>query len=49
MGIVPETPLGRSFSELAGRVNRVAAEQADEVILMVASIPVPIKGHAWRR
>ena len=48
-GIVPGTPLGRSFRELAGRVNRVAAQQADEVVLMVAGIPVPIKGDAWRR
>ncbi len=48
-GIVPETPLGRRFRELAGRVNRVAAQQADEVVLMVAGIPVPIKGDTWRR
>lgn len=44
-GIVPENALARRFRELAGRANRVAAEQADNVILMVSGLPVPIKGE----
>jgi adenosylcobinamide kinase/adenosylcobinamide-phosphate guanylyltransferase len=43
-GIVPESPLGRRFRELAGMVNGVAARRADEVILMVSGLPVRIKG-----
>lgn len=43
-GIVPESPLGRRFRELAGRVNGLAARRADEVILMVSGLPVRIKG-----
>jgi adenosylcobinamide kinase/adenosylcobinamide-phosphate guanylyltransferase len=42
-GIVPESPLGRSFRDLAGSVNKRLAEAADEVILMVSGIPVRIK------
>lgn len=43
-GIVPESSLGRRFREVAGRVNGLAARQADEVILMVSGLPVRIKG-----
>lgn len=43
-GIVPESPLGRRFRELAGRVNGLAARRADEVVLMVSGLPVRIKG-----
>jgi adenosyl cobinamide kinase/adenosyl cobinamide phosphate guanylyltransferase len=45
MGLVPETPLGRRFREVAGRANRLAAEQADTVELIVSGIPMRIK-HA---
>lgn len=43
-GIVPENPLGRRFREVAGRVNGLAADRADEVVLMVSGLPVRIKG-----
>jgi len=43
-GIVPDNAMSRLFRELAGRVNRRAAELADRVVLMVCGIPVPIKG-----
>lgn len=43
-GIVPESPLGRRFREVAGRVNGLAARHADEVVLMVSGLPVWIKG-----
>jgi adenosylcobinamide kinase/adenosylcobinamide-phosphate guanylyltransferase len=43
-GIVPETPLGREFRDIAGIVNQLIAKHADEVILMCAGIPLCIKG-----
>lgn len=45
MGLVPDTPLGRRFREVAGRANRIVAEAADTVELMVSGIPWSIK-HA---
>ena len=36
MGVVPETPLGRSFRDLLGRVNAVFADRADRACLVVA-------------
>lgn len=36
MGIVPETPLGRAFRDLQGRVNAVFAARADRACLVVA-------------
>lgn len=31
LGLVPETPLGRAFRDVAGRAHRILAEGADEV------------------
>lgn len=42
-GIVPDNPLARQFRDIAGKTNQRIAELADEVILMVAGIPVRIK------
>ena len=42
-GIVPESPLGREFRDLAGEINQLVADRFDEVILTVAGIPVKIK------
>ncbi len=42
-GIVPETPLGREFRDLAGEINQRVAERFDEVILTVSGIPIKIK------
>lgn len=42
-GIVPENPLGRRFRDLSGLVNQMLARAADQVILMVAGLPVVIK------
>ncbi len=47
-GIVPENGLARRFREIQGRVNRLAADRADEVVLLVAGIPVRIKGEEWK-
>lgn len=43
-GIVPEHPLGRRFRDLAGLANQTVAELAPCVVLMVAGIPVVLKG-----
>ena len=42
-GIVPENPLARRFQDLIGFANQMAAEKADEVILMQSGIPIRIK------
>ncbi len=43
-GIVPENALARSFRDLAGRTNQRLAAAADEVVLMVAGLPLFVKG-----
>jgi adenosylcobinamide kinase / adenosylcobinamide-phosphate guanylyltransferase len=43
LGIVPETRLGRNFRDLLGRVNQDFARAADEVYLLVAGLPLPLK------
>ena len=48
-GLVPENPLGRFFRDLQGRVNQHAARLAGQVFLMVAGIPVAIKGQERSR
>ena len=45
LGIVPAYPLGRLYRDLLGRVNIRLAAAADEVVLMVAGIPLRVKGH----
>jgi adenosylcobinamide kinase / adenosylcobinamide-phosphate guanylyltransferase len=44
MGVHPPTPLGREFRDHQGRVNQRVAEACDAVRLVVAGIPVPVKG-----
>lgn len=43
-GIVPENELARQFRDVAGLVNQRIAEVAHEVYLMVAGIPLKVKG-----
>ena len=43
-GIVPENKLAREFRDLAGTMNQKVAGVSDEVFMIVAGIPVKIKG-----
>lgn len=43
-GIVPEHPLGRRFRDLQGALNQRIAARADRVVLMVAGLPLAVKG-----
>ncbi len=43
MGLVPANKVGRLYRDLLGRANQLLAEQADEVYLMVAGLPVRIR------
>ncbi len=44
MGLVPETKLGRIYRDLLGKANQLLAQHATEVYLMVACLPVRVKG-----
>ncbi len=43
MGLVPANKLGREFRDIAGKVNQLAAKEADEVFFTVSGIPLKIK------
>jgi adenosylcobinamide kinase/adenosylcobinamide-phosphate guanylyltransferase len=43
LGLVPANRLGRLYRDLLAKVNQMLAQAADEVYLMVAGLPVPIK------
>jgi adenosyl cobinamide kinase/adenosyl cobinamide phosphate guanylyltransferase len=43
LGLVPETALGRSFRDEAGRLNQRVAAQAGRVLFMVAGLPLTVK------
>lgn len=42
-GVVPQTKIGRDFSELLGELNQLVASFAEEVYLLVTGIPLRIK------
>ncbi len=44
LGLVPPYPLGRLYRDVLGRANQALAAVSDEVCLMVAGIPLTIKG-----
>ena len=44
LGLVPETPLGREFRDQAGRLHQILAARVDSVVLMVAGLPMHVKG-----
>lgn len=43
-GVHPPTATGRLYCDLLGELNQRVAALADNVVLMVAGIPVPVKG-----
>jgi adenosyl cobinamide kinase/adenosyl cobinamide phosphate guanylyltransferase len=43
-GIVPDHPLGRRFRDLQGLLNQRIAARVDCVVLMVAGLPLALKG-----
>lgn len=45
LGLVPESPLGRRFRDLAGWTNQQMAAACSHVVLVTAGIPLPLKGN----
>jgi adenosylcobinamide kinase/adenosylcobinamide-phosphate guanylyltransferase len=47
LGLVPPYPLGRAYRDALGRANQRLVEAADEVLFMVAGLPMQLKdsGH----
>jgi adenosyl cobinamide kinase/adenosyl cobinamide phosphate guanylyltransferase len=46
LGIVPDNPLARRFRDLQGSLNQRMATIADHVVLLVAGLPLSVKGIA---
>ena len=44
MSVVPATPSGRRFRDIAGRLNQELARRATRVLLVVSGLPFPLKG-----
>jgi adenosylcobinamide kinase/adenosylcobinamide-phosphate guanylyltransferase len=42
-GLVPANELGRLYRDLLGKANQLLAQNADEVYLMIAGIPMKVK------
>jgi len=45
-GIVPAFPEGRKYRDLLGEINQRVASAADNVLFMVAGLPLALKGVA---
>ncbi|WP_024795799.1 bifunctional adenosylcobinamide kinase/adenosylcobinamide-phosphate guanylyltransferase [Tomitella biformata] len=43
-GVVPATASGRLFRDLLGKLNSQMAAESEQVVLVVAGIPVPLRG-----
>jgi len=43
MGIVPDNALSRLFRDIAGKVNQMLAERADEVHVVISGIPLKLR------
>jgi len=43
MGLVPETPLGRSFRDAQGRLNQIVAATVPNVVFIAAGLPLWLK------
>jgi adenosylcobinamide kinase/adenosylcobinamide-phosphate guanylyltransferase len=46
LGIVPAYPLGRVYRDALGRANQRLAATADNVLFLVAGLPLVVKGQA---
>jgi adenosylcobinamide kinase/adenosylcobinamide-phosphate guanylyltransferase len=44
-GVVPAYPVGCRYRDLLGEINQRIARVADDVVLMVAGLPLALKGH----
>jgi adenosylcobinamide kinase/adenosylcobinamide-phosphate guanylyltransferase len=44
-GVVPEYAVGCRYRDLLGEINQKVASIADDVVLMVAGLPLALKGH----
>jgi adenosylcobinamide kinase/adenosylcobinamide-phosphate guanylyltransferase len=44
-GVVPAYPVGCRYRDLLGEINQKVARIADDVVLMVAGLPLALKGH----
>lgn len=44
LGLVPPYQMGRAYRDLLGWANQRLAKEADEVLFMVAGIPMKVKG-----
>ncbi|MDD5583696.1 MAG: bifunctional adenosylcobinamide kinase/adenosylcobinamide-phosphate guanylyltransferase [Candidatus Omnitrophica bacterium] len=43
LGIVPDNALSRNFRDIAGKINQIVAQAADEVFFTVSGLPLKIK------
>jgi adenosylcobinamide kinase/adenosylcobinamide-phosphate guanylyltransferase len=48
-GVVPEYPSGRRFRDLLGEINQIVARVASNVLLLVAGLPLVLKGEVIPR
>jgi adenosylcobinamide kinase/adenosylcobinamide-phosphate guanylyltransferase len=48
-GVVPPYPLGRKYRDVLGELNQRVAAVADNVVLMVAGLPLVLKGSIEAR
>ena len=46
LGIVPDNALARRFRDAQGRLNQQIAARADRVVMMVAGMPLVVKGDS---
>ena len=47
LGVVPPSPLGRLFRDVAGRMNQKVAAASEQVFLVTAGIPIELKSREF--